>query len=91
MHLRWTPSAADDLESIADYLHRNRPEYAQRTICRLYDSILRLRKFPASGRPGSKPNTRELILAGLPYIVIFRATDTSVEVLRIHHGAQNWQ
>jgi toxin ParE1/3/4 len=91
MHLRWTPKAAADLETISDYLHTNHPNYAQQTIRTLYAAISKLSRFPSRGRTGNKPGTRELVITGLPYIVIFRATETSVEILRIHHGAQNWK
>jgi toxin ParE1/3/4 len=91
MHLRWTPKAAADLEAISGYLHTNHPSYAQRTVRTLYDAVLELRQFPSRGRIGNRPGTRELVVTGLPYIVIFRVTEISVEILRIHHGAQDWK
>jgi plasmid stabilization system protein ParE len=91
MRLRWTQAAADDLEIICDYLHEHHPTYAQATVSRIHREILALRKYPRRGRIGVELGTRELILADLPYIIVFRATDLAVEVLRIHHGAQDWQ
>lgn len=91
MRLRWTQAAAEDLEIICDYLHKHHPRYAQATVSRIYREILALRMYPRRGRIGAEPGTRELILTGLPYVVVFRATDVAVEVLHIHHGAQDWK
>jgi plasmid stabilization system protein ParE len=35
-------------------------------------------------------STRELVFAGLPYIVVYRIQDQDLEILRIYHGAQDW-
>ncbi len=50
-----------------------------------------LERWPNIGRPGWTENTRELAVAGLPYLVIYRVAQEAVHVLRIHHGAQNWR
>ena len=91
MRLRWTLAAANDLEKIFDYLHHQNPQIAQQTVRRLYAEIRELSRFPSRGRPGREPGTRELILSGLPYVIIFRTADQVVEVLRIYHGSQNWK
>jgi toxin ParE1/3/4 len=91
MRLRWSPEAANDLENILHYLEQNRPRAAQPTVSRLYNSIRRLRRSPRMGRVGHIPGTRELIVSGLPYIVLFRPTEELVEVVRIFHGAQDWK
>jgi toxin ParE1/3/4 len=91
MRLRWTLAAANDLENISDYLHHQHPQFAQSTVRRLYSEISELRHFPSRGRPGRETGTRELILTGLPYVIVFRTGDQLVEILRIYHGAQNWK
>jgi toxin ParE1/3/4 len=49
-----------------------------------------LESFPNRGRNGRIGGTRELVLAPLPYIVVYRVTTDSVEIIRIYHSAQNW-
>lgn len=39
MRLRWTPAAASDLESVADYLAKHFPAFARSTILEIYQSI----------------------------------------------------
>jgi len=38
MRLRWTPAAADDLESIRDYLALHLPTLAQSTVLEIYQA-----------------------------------------------------
>jgi addiction module RelE/StbE family toxin len=87
--LRWSRAAADDLEGIANYLWLHYPSFANYTIQRLYDATKSLRSFPYAGRAGSKSGTRELVLAPLPYLMIYAVDDHSIHVLRILHFAQD--
>jgi addiction module RelE/StbE family toxin len=89
MRLRWTPAAADDLESIRDYLALHHSSFAQSTILEIYQAILTLRSTPFRGRVGREEGTRELVLPRLPYIVVYRVKDNDVEILHIYHGAQH--
>ena len=34
--------------------------------------------------------TRELVVPGLPYIVVYRVGSDAVEILRVYHTAMNW-
>ena len=88
MRIRWTPAAANDLETIKDYLVKHSPRLAQPTVVELYETIRSLKKFPHSGRLGREAGTRELVFTRLPYIAVYRIRDECVEVLRIYHGAQ---
>ncbi len=90
MHLRWTEAAASDLERIADYLFSHAPNGAPRLIRSIYEAPETLLSFPHRGRPGKKAGTRELVLAPLPWIVVYTVTDDVVHVVRILNGAQRW-
>jgi plasmid stabilization system protein ParE len=59
-------------------------------IERIRDAVSRLARFPASGRPGRVAGTRELVIAGTPYIVPYRVTGDAVQIITILHGAQRW-
>jgi len=82
-------AAADDLEGISDYLHLHHPSFAASTIQRLYDAAKSLREFPNTGRGGKKTGTRELVLAPLPYLMIYAVDDQSVHILRFLHTSQD--
>ncbi len=49
-----------------------------------------LQSFPSSGRSGRLGHTRELPIAGTPYIAVYSATRDRVLILRILHGARKW-
>jgi len=90
MRVRWTPSAAADLEAITNYLFENTPQHAARLSRALYQAVGGLKTFPNRGRPGKKPGTRELVVPSLPYIVVYEVSRDCVHVVRILHGAQRW-
>ena len=54
------------------------------------DSVEQLVMFPATGRAGRKPNTRELVVPNTPYFVLYRIKDEMLEILRVIHGARKW-
>jgi toxin ParE1/3/4 len=84
-------AAADDLEGISNYLHLHHPSFANSTIQRLYDAARSLKQFPYVGRVGKKSGTRELVLAPLPYLMIYCVDEQSVHILRFLHAAQDRQ
>jgi addiction module RelE/StbE family toxin len=82
-------AAADDLESIANYLHLHHPSFAKATLQRLYDTAKKLKTFPHMGRLGIKEGTRELVLAPLPYLLIYAVDDNAIHILRFLHTARD--
>jgi toxin ParE1/3/4 len=91
MHIRWTDSAVRDFTNICDYIEKDRSgAISRRVALSIHHQIDLLSKFPEYGRTGRKPDTRELVFSGLPYLAIYRIRENSVEILRILHGAQEW-
>jgi toxin ParE1/3/4 len=88
--IRWSEQAAADLENITNYLFQNTPTRATELVRAIYDAPSVLLTFPHRGRRGRKEGTRELVLAPLPYIVIYQITREIIYVVRILHGAQKW-
>ncbi len=48
------------------------------------------RSIARIGRPGRRPNTRELIISGTPHIVAYRLKGRETQILRVLHGARRW-
>jgi addiction module RelE/StbE family toxin len=90
VELRWTEAAVTDLERIADYLFENAPDRAADLVRIIYTAPHALLKFPLRGRAGKKDGTRELVLAPLPYIVVYTVAGDVIHVVRILHAAQQW-
>jgi plasmid stabilization system protein ParE len=63
----WSPSA------VAEWIEQDRDlETANRIARAIYDAVQSLRNMPYRGRYGRLENTRELVVARLPYIVIYQ-------------------
>ena len=91
MEVRWSIPAAEDLESICEWIERDNPEAARRVARTIYDECGRLKDFPNLGRASRRmPGRRELIFAPLPYIVVYQVTPNAIEISRIFHCAQDW-
>jgi addiction module RelE/StbE family toxin len=90
MRLRWTESAAADPEKISDYLFEQTPLHAERLTRAIYRAPEILMRTPLIGRPGRKMGTRELVLAPLPWVMVYVVSDETVEIVRVLHGAQRW-
>jgi toxin ParE1/3/4 len=91
MLVRWTQPAADDLSHICDYTEaRFGAAQARRLALAVYESGDSLREMPNRGRKGRKPNTREMMISGFPFVIIYRVGKEAVEIVRILHGAQQW-
>jgi len=90
MEIRWSVEAADDLERIVQNILQNNPPAARRVAKTLYDGIAGLRDFPNRGRNGRMEGTRELVFSPLPYIVVYRIKQQTLEVMRVCHAAQDW-
>lgn len=82
-------SYAADLDSIVDHIALENPSAALDIWDDIERQIERLRDFPRSGRIGRMPETRELVVSGTPYIVVYLVSD-GVELIRVLHGAQKW-
>lgn len=91
MRIRWTDFALRDFTQICDYIEKQRSgATARRVALSIHRRIEMLAKFPEQGRTGRKPDTRELVFSGLPYLAVYRIQEDAVEILRILHGAQIW-
>jgi toxin ParE1/3/4 len=90
MNIRWSPEAAADFVGIVEYISQQNPSAAPRVGQSIYDSVSSLDSFANRGRPGRIEGTRELVLAPLPFIVVYRVTQDAVEIVRVLHGSQRW-
>lgn len=90
MMIRWSPEAAESFEAIYEYLNVENSTAAQRVALNIYDATSSLETYPARGRVGRQPGTRELVLTPLPYLIVYRVSSVAVEIVCILHGAQAW-
>lgn len=89
MKLIWSKRAIRRLAGIHDYIAKDSTEAAAR-VGQALESARYLERFPLIGRPGRVDGTRELVIAGLPYIVPYRVIDDTVQILSVIHTSRRW-
>ena len=90
MQAKWLSIALADLEAESTYIARDSMGAADRTVDIVFAAVDRLAAYPASGRPGRVLGTRELVVAGTPYILPYRIRGETVEIIRLLHGSRKW-
>lgn len=81
--------AARDLEGILDYIALDNPDAAERVYRGIVSAAERLPEFPALGRPGRHPETRELSIADWPYLIVYEVGSGAVTILAIFHTSRD--
>ena len=92
MQIKWTDLASNDLDAIETYIAReNSLKVAADVILKIINVVeLVLTNHPKGGRLGRLKDTRELVIDGVPFIVIYRNTQEQIHVLRVLHDSQQW-
>ena len=90
MILIWSPQAKQDVAALFAYIAEDNPTAAHRIVAQIVFSSEQLLSYPAMGRPGRVPGTRELVVSGTPYLVPYRVRGREIEILRAYHAARRW-
>ena len=89
MRVTYASAARRDLDAIIDYISLEDRAAAERVFYAISDSVSRLGDYPNMGHVGRIPDTRELSVTGLPYIVVYEVSAEAVTVLAVFHGARD--
>ena len=90
MSIRWLPKAQRNRLEQLEYIAQDNPLAAINQDEEIERQINMLLAHPQMGRPGRVTGTRELVISGTPFVVIYRLQEQSIEVLRLLHSAQQW-
>ena len=90
MKLRWTHFALEDLRHLHEYIAEDNPPAAGRMVARIQEAAEHLKRHPQMGRPGRSQGTRELVIAGTPYIVVYILDDIEIQIVAVFHSAMRW-
>jgi toxin ParE1/3/4 len=89
MNVRFSIQAQADIQSIYNYIATDNPNIAKQVVAKIQTATERLADFPLSGRAGAVSSTRELVIPRLPYIAVYKVTETSIEIIAVFHAAQD--
>ena len=84
--IRWLPPAENSLLGIVDFIAEDKPEAAVIFAGQVRSAVASLATFPHRARAGRVATTRELVVHPT-YIVVYRVTAETVDILRIRHAA----
>jgi toxin ParE1/3/4 len=87
--LEWRQAAREDLLAIVDYISDDNPAAAEALKDEIEAKVLRLLDHPKLYRSGRVPGTREMVVHR-NYVVIYNQDKTTISILRVLHGAQQW-
>jgi toxin ParE1/3/4 len=90
MAIVWTTAARRDVNEIWDFIEVRNPNAAELVSSEILRAVEGLLQLPKRGKPGRVKETRELVVSGLPYVVVYLLADERVVILRVLHGAQDW-
>lgn len=90
MAIVWTTVARRDVNEIWDFIEVRNPDAAELVSSEILRAVEGLLQFPKRGKPGRVKETRELVVSGLPYVVVYLLVNERVVILRVLHGAQDW-
>ena len=90
MKVRLSARARADLADIYEFIARDSPYYAGRTVADLIRTAEGLTRFPQSGRVIPKygdPKLREVVHRN--YRIAYFATDDGIDIITFHHVARS--
>lgn len=90
MRLVWQPVATAHRAAIFEYIASENLRAACAVDERIDEQTAQIATYPASGRPGRVAGTRELVITGTPYVLVYRLEPGVVHILSLLHGAQLW-
>jgi toxin ParE1/3/4 len=86
----WSNAAIADRHAIVDFIATDSLRAAAALDIALASRTDALETHPIIGRPGRMPQSRELVLIGTPYIIIYGVSESEIMILRVLHSAQQW-
>jgi toxin ParE1/3/4 len=90
MRIRWTEGADGNLDQVEEYIARDNPPAAVATVNKIIEAAQMLTDYPTIGKRGRERGTRELVVAGLPFIIIYVVQPEELIVLRVLHTAMKY-
>jgi len=88
--VKWLRQALKNLKQAYDYIAEDDGDAAIGVVLKIQAATEQLAEFSTLGRVGRVENTRELVIANTPYIVIYRVRGNAVEILRLLHTSKRY-
>ncbi len=90
MEVVWLEESVEDLKEIGRHIEKDNPSAAYQILKKINATGDSLQQNPELGRSGRVKNTRELIVAGLPYIIPYYIKKKQIRILAVMHSSRKW-
>lgn len=91
MHVEFSENAEADLEVAYECLCAHDPAAATRVLDAIIAAAVMLEAFPLIGKEGRIAGTRELVVPGWTYVLIYTIRDAFyVQIERVLHSRRQW-
>lgn len=90
MTLKWRIAANVELLRLVNYIFPRNPSAARKLYARTRSQVRQLELFPKSGRQGRMKDTREFVVHGTPYLVVYTIKADTVLIMHILHTSRQW-
>lgn len=92
MNLFWLPRARAARTAAIDCIAQDNPRAALAQLDEIERHTGLLMQHSDMGREGRCRGTRELVISGTPFVVVYRVKPRAkrIEILHFLHGAQQW-
>ncbi len=85
----WEEDASKELEAAVFYIALSDRAAALRVERRVLGAVALLARHPI-GRPSKMSCVSQKLVLKTPYLIVYRATDTTLTVLRVLHQSRDW-
>lgn len=90
MKIRWTEGASGNLDQVEEYIAQDNPPAAVATVRKIIEAAQMLADYPSIGKRGRERGTRELVVAGIPFIIIYAVHREEMVIIRVLHTAMKY-
>jgi toxin ParE1/3/4 len=90
MKVVWSRRAIQHLVCLRERIDKDSELSAALVAKRILKAVDLLQSHPEMGRPGRVVGTRELVVAGTPYVIPYRVRRERLELIAVFHGRQKW-
>ena len=90
MKILWSAASVRHLHEAVEYIQGESTGGANQVRRRILETVRRIGQMPFSGREGRIEGTREAVVPRTQYIVVYRVSAQSVDVIGVWHGARQW-
>lgn len=90
MKVSWSKRFAQHLRLEYEFLRSRESANAALVRDRLIQAAASLAQFPDRGRAWRIAGSRELVVPGLPYVLIYRVKGDEVLIISLFHTSRNW-